>query len=391
MVAKDPKARLTELRGGAKERSPNVRALARFAATSQCRMASLGFAARVDFDQLLVRTKFEVPYGQSPFAFRRGEQFEERLRKDNHKPMLELLGSTLGYDVSTARPVNLRKGFQPNRDGMAKRAVETARLIAEIVAGKKDAPNLIDGAVLARQIGGIAAHFEADTVAARFEDPIHAGEVKSFPTVDGQADADKVGAAIAQVSIYVLLLRELVEKMGGKPELVSGDALIITPKNTGLQPTMVRKAVGREVDRADRILRLAPTAAEIVGEIPDDVPTFGQVAAKSSSEAERIEHAECLVERVGNHYQAGCLSACGLSRLCRERAHRAGAPDRVGAPFARLLPGVESIDRAGALASGARPTTEEQPVAEQLVRTAQFVEAIVPASALKRARRSTRP
>jgi hypothetical protein len=71
---------------------------------------------------------------------------------------------------------------------------------------------------------------------------------------DGQADPHNVGAAVGQVAIYILLLQELVARVGGKPQLVSTDALLITPRNTGLQPTLIEKSVSREIDRARRIL-----------------------------------------------------------------------------------------------------------------------------------------
>ena len=56
---------------------------------------------------------------------------------------------------------------------MAARAKATEALISKIVKRSKDAPNLIDGAVLSRDVGGIPAFFEADAVAAHFDPPIH--------------------------------------------------------------------------------------------------------------------------------------------------------------------------------------------------------------------------
>jgi hypothetical protein len=265
-----------------------VRTLAKYAANSECALAAVGFAARVDFDRLLAKTRFEAPYGQSPFAFRRGNLFEERLRKNDHAPTLQLFKEHLGYDSANARVENLRKEFAKNTDGLAKRAARTAELIRMIASGTRGAPNLIDGAVLTREIGGVQAYFEADAVAAHFENPILVGEIKSFPTVDGQADADKVGAAISQVSIYILLLRELVESLGGSGQLVSGDALLITPRNTGLQPTMTRKPVGRSVDRAARIMDQAPRAADIAAALPAALPSFGTVAEAALPEDARL-------------------------------------------------------------------------------------------------------
>jgi len=357
-----------------------VRTLAKYAANSSCRLATLGFAARVDFDKLLAGTRFAAPFGQSPFAFRRGNRFEETLRENGHAPLLGLLGEALDYDTANARVENLRKGAGRT---MEDRSVRTRALVKEIVSGKRGAPNLLDGAVLSRSIGGTMAYFEADAVAAHFERPIHAGEIKSFPTVDGQADPDKMGAAIAQVSIYILLLRELAEEVGGKADQVTDQALVITAKNTGLQPTIVVKSVGREIDRAARILAQAPTADQLAKDLSPRVPGFGVVAA--GDPVARIEAAHELAEQVGTNYRPECLSSCGLSRLCRHRAREEGCASRVGSHLVRLLPNIDNLDRATELADGAKPTADEQSVAEQLQRAAKLRLAFAPTD--KRGRR----
>lgn len=387
----DVEQRLAALAGSAPHRSPNVRTLAKYAANSECALAAVGFAAQVDFDRLLMGTRLAAPFGQSPFAFRRGNLFEEKLRENDYAPTLQLLKDHLGYDPAHATVENLRKGFAKNRTGLEARAARTGELVRAISAGAAHAPNLIDGAVLTRDICGVPAYFEADAVAAHFEKPILVGEIKSFPTVDGQADADKVGAAISQVSIYILLLRELVQRVGGDAQLVSGEALLITPLNTGLRPTLTRKAVGREVDRAARILDQAPSAPDIVAALPGKMPSFERVSDRALPESARLAAAEELAEAVGTKYCPSCLSSCGMSRLCRERAHRAGDPARIGGQLVRLLPGVSSLDRAAELTRGARATEGEEPVARELQRAAALVDALQPPSRRAGKRASTRP
>lgn len=355
-----------------------MRALAKLAANSDCKLAALGFAARVDFDTMLDQTPFEVPYGQSPFAFRRGLRFEASLRERGYAPVFDLLHAHLGHDVTAASAVNMREGFKSGYRGMKDRAKETAVRIRAIASRAPGAPNLIDGAVLTREVGGVRAYFEADAVAARFGGPLHVGEIKSFPTVDGRADPESVGAAISQVAIYILLLRDLVAYVGAKPDLVSMDALLITPRNTGLRPTLSIKAVGREVDRAERILTRAPSAVEIAGSLSDDLPGFGVVSDKAAPEAQRLEAAHQLAECVGTTYRPACLSACGLSRLCRARSHASGDPLRVGGTLARILPGISSLDRAFELAHGSMASPEERPAAEQLVRASRLRQKLIP-------------
>jgi hypothetical protein len=371
-MAGNREQRLQALTEGTSVRTATVRTLAKYAANSQCPLATLGFAARVDFDKLLRGTHLEVPFGQSPFAFRRGNRFEEQLRQDNHAPIFGLLHDELGYDVSHARDARVKSDLA-GHEGLRDRAGKTKELLRAIVERKPGALNLIDGAVFTRPVGGVDAYFEADAVAAQFDGPIHAGEIKSFPTVDGQADPDKVGAAIAQVSIYILLIRGVVGELGGNPDLVSSDALLITPLNTGLRPTMTRKNVGREIDRAERILSQAPNALEMVDSLPGDLPTFGAMADRKAPEAKRLEAAHGMAEKVGTRYAPSCLASCGMSRLCRERAHASGDPNRVGGELVRLLPNVPTLERARELAGGAAPAAGEGPAAEQLVRAERLL------------------
>jgi hypothetical protein len=354
----------------APKRSHNVRSLAKYAAHSSCKLATLGFAVGVDFDPLLDHTDYAVPHEQSPFIFRRGNLFEARLRDREYESIRALLREHLSVTVAPDRVKDLRPGG-PRR--LPARAAETTTLVRAVLRGEPGAPQLLDGAVLEREVAGRRSYFEADAVAVAVDGMVHAGEVKSFPSVDGQADPDKVGAAMAQVAIYVLLLEELVEREGGKREQVSRDAFLVTAKNTGLAPAMALKSVGREVDRADRILRQAPRAEDLVAELPSDVPSFAAVANHQRYDASRrVEQALQLAEAVGTDYTPSCLASCGMSRLCRERAHRCGDAARFGRHVERLLPGVDSLDRAGELAAGAAPAAEERAVAEQLVRVEQL-------------------
>ena len=66
--------RLEEIRGNKLRRTPNVRVLAGYAQHVTCNLATLGFAAGVNFDRLLAKTRFQMQYGQSPFAIARGLQ-----------------------------------------------------------------------------------------------------------------------------------------------------------------------------------------------------------------------------------------------------------------------------------------------------------------------------
>jgi hypothetical protein len=187
----------TDLRGGAPRRSPTVRVLAAYSGHTDCNLATLAFGASVDMDKLLVSTPFQVQFGQSPFAIGRGEQFERSMRADGYSRTLELLRNKMNFAVTDAKIENLRGRYQLNRHGMTLRAHDTRVLIEKIVGRDSYAPNLIDGAVLTATIAGQQAFFEADAIAAKFDSPIHAGEVKSFPVVDGRPDPDKLVSRFA--------------------------------------------------------------------------------------------------------------------------------------------------------------------------------------------------
>lgn len=366
-----PASTLAALAAGAPVRRPTVRTLADYSGHADCNLASLMFATGVDSDRLLVGTAHQAPFGQSPFAFGRGLAFERSLAEGGYGPILALLRDRMGFAVGDARVANLRDGYPPSRRGMALRAHDTRARFAEMLRDDPAAPNLIDGAVFAAAVGGVRAHFEADAVAARARGPIHVGEVKSFPVVDGRADPEKLAAALDQAAIYVLLARQLVDDLGGPPALVSSEAMLITPNNVGLRPTLSTKAVDQRVARAERLLARVPTAADVADLVPAGA-SFGTIADQSADPERRVEQLHAMADAVGTTYVPECLSTCGLARFCRVRAFAAGSPQLSGPQAVRLLPGVRSLERAAELADGAPARPAEAPVAAQLARAARL-------------------
>ena len=183
--------RLEQLRGNAPRRSPSVQALAAYASHADCRLASLAFAADINLDRLLRGTRFEAAYGQSPFAITRGLAFEERLRANDHALALQLLRGPLALPTD-ARAVNLRTTSSSGPDRMAARAAEVRELLRRILRRDLAAPHLLDGGVLAGNIGGTIAWFEADGLAAAAAGLLRVAEVKSFPRVDDRVDPEKL-------------------------------------------------------------------------------------------------------------------------------------------------------------------------------------------------------
>lgn len=364
-------ARLKEIRGGAKRRSPNVRVLAAYAGLSECGLASLGFAARVDFDDMLQGTRYQAQFGQSPFAFQRGNLFEHILRKENYAETRTVLRGLEGFAADTARVVSLR---DPKKT-MTQRAQETRDHLSTIVRGQKEAPGLLDGAVFETSIGGLPARFEADAVAARGDGFIHAGEVKSFPIVDGRGDPDKIGAALDQVAVYILLMKQVLAELGGDPSTVSEEALLITPRNVALRPMLSRMPVHRQINRIQRLLEHVPSSADLVKAVPSGAG-FAPVADRSLEEERRLDSLRDIAQQTGTKYGPACMASCGNARFCRAEAFKAESPCIIGPQAQRQLAGVATLSRAAELVDGAPPKADEAAAAESLARAGRLYDLV---------------
>ncbi len=376
---------LDQIRGTGKRRSPNVRVLAAFAQNTGCRLATLGFAAGVDFDRLLAGTRFRAAFGQSPFAIQRGLAFERMLRDNDYTLTLDLLRGPLGLPPTGIRVVNLREGFPSGPGRMPARVRATSDLVREIIRGNPAAARLIDGAVLEGSIGGLPAFFEADALAARADNgEIRVAEVKSFPKVDDRVDPEQLGSALDQSAVYVTLARGTVAGLGGDPmKLVSDRVMLITPRNVGLTPTLSEQRVTARVARMQRVLAAIPKAGDVAAATPPDI-TFGPVADQSTEEQARLDALHDIADRVGTVYTPGCLSTCGNGRFCRDRSIRAGSPCVTGPAAVRLLPEVISLGRAESLTRGAKPAPAETPTATVLERAGRLIDEAVPSSSLPR-------
>jgi hypothetical protein len=371
--------RLDAIRGGSKRRSATVRALAAFAQNTDCRLATLGFAAGVDFDRLLKGTRFQPAFGQSPFAFARGLAFEKMLRDGDYALTLGLLRGPLGLPTVGVRVVNLREGFPAGPGRMPARVKATADLLRRIIRGDPAAPHLIDGAVLRSVVSGIDAFFEADALAARATGgEIRVAEVKSFPKVDDRVDPDQLGSALDQSAVYVMLTRDAVAALGGDPErLVSDRVLLITPRNVGLTPTLSEQRVAARVTRMRRVFAAVPDATDVAAATPADV-SFGLVADGKADEHRRLDTLHDIADRVGTAYTPGCLTTCGNARFCRARAVAAGSPCVSGTATVRLLPELLTLGRAESLTRGAAPTPAEAPAAALLERAGRLIDEAAP-------------
>lgn len=351
------------VRGPAIERTPNVRVLAAASAHGDCNFSRLALGTGVNVDKLCDQTYFAAEFGQDPQAFQRGNMFEKWVKEPNYGPLIQLLREQGGFPITDVRIRDLRSGAEPNKKGMHHRATETRQLLRKIVNQAKDAPNIIDGAVLTCRIAGQIAYFEADSLAAATGGQIKVIEVKSFPFTDGQCDPTNLGSAGDQASWYALLVRRTLIEEKLLPEAVSDSAFIILPQGVGLKPTLLIVNIAAKIRRAAELLASSPDAEMML-------KLAGKLQFPDPQEAPdtRIAAIEHMLDEVGTAYRPECLRDCGMARLCRARAQQIGAPAMCGSSIMRVLPGIRTLGRAAELAGGAVASQPEHFAAEALRR-----------------------
>lgn len=362
---------LTKIRGRAPEKRPTVRVLAAAAEHNECAFSRLALASGTDLDRLSEQTYYEVDFGQDPQAFQRGQTFERLVKDKDFAALIQLLREQAGFAIEEVRIRDLRVGAPPNEKGMRLRASETKQLLRRIVQKAPDAPNIIDGAVLTCRIAGRSAYFEADGLAAASDGVIHVAEIKSFPLTDGRCDNEKLGAACDQAAWYAMLCRRALDELKLPPQAVSDDGSIIVARGLSLLPTLLRQNLAARIRRAAEIFNSIPREEDL----QPSVKALEFPAADTPPE-ERVERIEHMMDEVGTKYRPECLQNCGMSRLCRGRAHTTGLVDLCGSPIVRLLPGVRTLSRAAELAAGAKPAPTEQHAATELQRAQALYERI---------------
>jgi hypothetical protein len=185
-------------------------------------------------------------------------------------------------------------------------------------------------------------------------------EFKGWPVIDGRAeDAGKLGAARTQMGIYQYLLGDLIEALGGSLDTISPLGLLVTPQNVGLT------LVGSPIDLtaatrvAETTLRNLPDPVDFAGALPVGLD-FGAVADRGTPTGARLEVLDRIVDGLGTRYQDSCMTACGLAKFCRARAHARSDTAVAGGMAIRSLPAVHSLRRAADLAAGAPASEGEQ-------------------------------
>ncbi|BDH09972.1 hypothetical protein [Streptomyces hygroscopicus] len=354
--------RLTELRGpGVRPRSLDARALAALAANPGCRRRALLDGAGIDKGALAQALGSPAAYGQSQFAFVRGNAFEARVKADGGTELLRLLHERLAPGAPAPSPDEVATP-DLSAAGPEGRAARTALALREATAAGGWA--LLDHPLLAVEVAGSPAYVEPDAVVVHPDGGWTVVEIKSFPMIDGSADAAKVGAAARQAAVYVLALEQVAGHVGartGRAVRVRDRVLLVCPKDFSNLPTAAAVDVRKQLATTRRQLTRLTRVEEIAAVLPAETTFDLRLADDGKTATRPPEELAEAVEAVGAAYAPECLAACELAFHCRKRSRQDGAVEALGRGVRGELGGLRTIEEVLAAAGPDGPEPPADP------------------------------
>lgn len=330
--------RLAGLRGPAVPPRPlDARALAALAANPGCGRRALLDGAGVDKTALASALGSPAPFGQSQFAIVRGNSFEAKVKGDGGAALLRLVHEHLGAGAEPPGPDARVPDL--TAAGPEGRAARTALALREATAAA--AWTLLDHPMLALEVAGTPAYLEPDAVVVHPDGRWTVVEIKSFPMIDGAADAAKVGAAARQAAVYVLALEQTAGKLPGAE--AGHTVLLVCPKDFSNLPTAAPVDVRRERAVTRRQLDRLTRVEELAGSLPEGLTFDPARTAEELAEAVAAVHAS---------YAPECLAACELAFHCREKARAADELTSLGRSVRGELGALTTVEAALAAALG---------------------------------------
>jgi hypothetical protein len=357
--------RLARIRGDVPPRNHNARTIAALTSNPGCARRAVLDAAGVDKQRLAVHLGFPARFGQSRFAIGRGNAFEAQVKASGCAELLRLLRERLGLPIPEA--------FYDNLDevgGNASREVRHARtrtLLARAAASGNDAGTLFDHPLLRLQIGGQPVYLEPDLIAFQVRGRFHVVEIKSFAVIDGQADGDKVAAAVTQSAVYVLALRDLLAELGIGPTAVADEVVLVCPENFANQPTAALLDVRKQLTVLRRQLSRLQRIDSLLNELPPGL-TFDLQPGPDGRAQRPPQEAAAAVSTVEARYAPECLARCEMCFFCRDEA--AGSTAALGRTTREDLGGIEQVATVLSLARGGIQAGAERAEAAQALRAA---------------------
>ncbi|MFD9407792.1 hypothetical protein ACFWBN_12370 [Streptomyces sp. NPDC059989] len=340
--------RLAGLRGPAVPPRPlDARALAALAANPGCGRRALLDGAGVDKTALASALGSPASFGQSQFAIVRGNSFEAKVKGDGGAELLRLVHGHL--DPAAEPPGPDARVPDLAAAGPEGRAARTALALREATAAGREAGawTLLDHPMLALEVAGSPAYLEPDAVVVHPDGRWTVVEIKSFPMIDGAADAAKVGAAARQAAVYVLALEKTAEKLTGAE--VGHTVLLVCPKDFSNLPTASPVDVRRERSVTRRQLDRLTRVEELAAALPEGLSFDPSRTADELAEA---------VAAVDASYAPECLAACELAFHCRDRARAADEVTALGRSVRGELGALTTVEAALAAAAGHGPADD---------------------------------
>lgn len=273
-------------------------------------------------------------FGQSQFAFVRGNAFEAKVKADGGAELMRLFSERMG--TSAAADVQVPDLTAAGPEG---RTARTALALREATAAGRWA--LFDHPMLALDVAGSPAYLEPDAVVVDPAGRWTVIEIKSFPMIDASADAAKVGAAARQSAVYVLALLRIAGQLSGAS--VDDRVLLVCPKDFSNLPAAAAVDVRKQLAVTRRQLGRLTRVQDIASALPEGT-TFDPGLPPAELAA--------AVESVGASYAPECLATCELAFHCRDRARSAGAVESLGRSVRGELGGLTTVDAVLAAAHG---------------------------------------
>ncbi len=357
-------ARLERIRGQVAPKSHNARTIAALTSNPGCARRAVMDAAGVDKQRLASYAGFPARFGQSQFAIGRGNAFEAQVKADGCAELLRLLREHLALPIPEVSYDNLDD--VGGNTSLPVRHARTRALLTRAVSSGADAGTLFDHPLLRLEVAGRPVYLEPDLIAFQLHGSFYVVEIKSFPVIDGQADGEKVAAAVIQSAVYVLALRGLLAEIGTGPQAVADTVVLVCPENFANRPTAalldVRKqltVLRRQLSRLDRIealLDVLPPALTFDLELD----AAGVPRRAPASVAGDI----ALVEA---RYAPECLASCEMCFFCRDEAR--GRTASLGRDVHDELGAVDEVSTVLGLADGTVEPSDEQIEVAAILRT----------------------
>jgi hypothetical protein len=350
-------ARLDRLRGRTNPKRHSARTISALATNPGCTRRALMDASGTDKNLIAAHTGYKAPFGQSRFALARGNSFEAQVKDNGGAQLLHLLREHLKLAIEEAGYLDFNEAL--GRDGNEIRYAKTRQVLT---SADKHQGTLFDHPLLRVKIAGRYAYLEPDLIAFQLHGKFHIVEIKSFSVIDDQADPTKVAAAAIQSAVYVRALRDL---LGGDPDQVHHETVLIAPKNFSSQPVATSIDVRKQLTVIDRQLARIGKIEDLLGRFPEDL-TFDLDPAPGRDAAPRRDQLDLLesVKQVEASYAPECLSACELCYLCRDEAR--GTTAALGRSVRDDFGGIEFVASALNLARGSLPAPDREEVAAHL-------------------------